>query len=783
MQKLDFNKNWNFRRSGKENVKVVNLPHDAQIYEKRTEDAPGGGGHGYFPGGIYEYEKKFFVPKEWKGKSISVLFEGVYKNARIYMNNLPIGTHKYGYTPFVIPLEQALLFGADNVIKVITDNSQLPNSRWYSGSGIYRPVHLLIGNSAHIRWQGVKITTLSYEPARILVETHAVGGSVKVEILDQGRVVAEGTGNGVELELPEAVLWSDETPYLYQCRVTLCEDGIVQDQVTETFGIRKIEWSNQGLFINGKETLLRGGCVHHDNGILGAACYEKSEERRVRIMKEAGFNAIRSSHNPASEAMLRACDKWGMYVMDETFDMWYNRKNPYDYGCDFEECWEQDTRAMVERDYNHPSVIFYSIGNEVAEPHEQRGIETARKQIALIHKLDGSRAVTCGVNLMIIGRAAKGNGIYQDGKTNVEVNKKKDNGNASLAFNIIASFVGTGMNKGGNSDKVDALTTPFIDSLDIAGYNYGSGRYPLEQTKHPNRVIFGSETFPQDICKNWRMVQKYPYLIGDFMWTAWDYLGEAGIGAWSYTGGMPFNRPYPWILAGAGVIDILGVPDASCRYAATVWGCLEHPVIGVRPVNHPGVRPSKSVWRGTNAIESWSWKGCEGNKAEVEVYADAAGVELILNGRKIGSKKIKDYKASFKTKYESGTLEAVAYDSMGKELGRYSLQSAAGEIGISVRPEEKEVSSGEIVYVDISISGENGIVESNDDRTLSVQVKNGELLAFGSANPCTTESYHTGSFTTYQGRAQAVVRVGSQGKTVIHVSDGKDTVETSITIV
>lgn len=778
MIRQDFNQGWTYKKAGEAESIAVTLPHDAQITEKRESDGAGGGGHGYFPGGVYEYEKDFFVPEEWKDKEIAILFEGIYRNTKIYVNGTEAGSHKYGYTPFIITLNACLAYGQDNYIKVVADNSKLPNSRWYTGGGIYRPVHLLMGNRTHIPWQGVKITTLSYQTAKILVETKTAGmknpaeENILVEIMRDGNVLVTGRGAHAEIEVPNGKLWDDETPYLYECRVTLSDEAGEQDQVTETFGIRQVEWSNKGLFINGKETLLRGGCVHHDNGILGAACYEKSEERRVRIMKEVGFNAIRSSHNPASEAMLRACDKYGMYIMDETFDMWYNRKNPYDYGGDFEEFWEEDTRAMVERDYNHPSVIMYSIGNEVAEPYEQKGIDVGRKQIDLIHSMDTSRAVTCGVNLMIIGQAAKGKGIYQDGKSSAGSGDKeeKEGSNASLAFNIMASFVGTGMNKGGNSARVDALTTPFVDSLDIAGYNYGSGRYPMEGTKHPERIIFGSETFPQDICKNWEMVKKYPYLIGDFMWTSWDYLGEAGIGAWSYSGGMPFNRPYPWLLAGAGVIDILGVPDASCRYAATVWGKIDRPVIGVKPVNHPGVRPSKSVWRGTNAMESWSWRGCKGNKAEVEVYGDAAYAELLLNGRKIGRKKLKAYKAVFKTKYAPGVLKAVLYDENGRELSRQSLVSASGTSSIAAVPEETTVMAEDIAYVNVMMTGENGIVESNDDHRLTVEVENGELLAFGSANPCTREQYHTGCFTTYYGRALAIVRAGKSGTVKIRVS-------------
>lgn len=764
MKKISFNNNWTC------NGKAVTLPHDAQILEKRSPDASDGG-HGYFPGGVYTYEKTFTAPADWEGKKVLVEFEGVYKNSTVSLNGKRIGGHKYGYTTFTVELT-GLNYGGENTLTVVADNSQLPNSRWYSGSGIYRPVWLHIGGDARIEYQGVKITTLSIDPARIKVETEATG-DVAVEILEGETVVATGSGAACELEIPNARLWSDETPNLYTARVT-CGSDVVE----EKFGIRKIEWSPKGLLINGKKTLLRGGCVHHDNGILGAATYDESEWRRVRILKEAGFNAIRSAHNPTSRAMLEACDHYGMYMMDETFDMWYNRKNKFDYGCDFEENWEADTAAMVRRDYNHPSVILYSIGNEVAEPGEPKGLDYGKKQIDLIHSLDATRPVTCGLNLMVMSRAAKGQGIYQDGEQKVNApeqkNKKEEKvQNGSLAFNIMASLVGSGMNKGGNSPKVDAIATPIIDALDIAGYNYGSGRYPLEEKQHPERIILGSETFPQDIYKNWEQVKKYPYILGDFMWTSWDYLGEAGIGAWSYTGGMPFNRPYPWVLAGAGVIDILGNPDASCRYASTVWGLEKAPRIGVKPVNHPGVRVSKSVWRGTNAIESWAWAGCEGNKAEVEVYSDAETVELLLNGKRLGKKKLKEMKAIFKTKYAPGKLTAVAYDAMGREISRRTLESAEGKTKVVVAPEKETARPGEICYIPVEIVGENGVVESNADKRLTVSVEGGQLLAFGSANPCHEDQYHTGSFTTYYGRALAIVRAGECGQMRICV-EGED---------
>ena len=767
MQKQSFNRCWTC------NGKAVTLPHDAQITEKRGADV-GGSGHGYFPGGVYTYEKTFTAPAEWAEKTILLEFEGVYKNATVSLNDKELCFHAYGYTRFFVELKE-LNIGGENTVTVVTDNSKLPNSRWYSGSGIYRPVWLYVGPKESIRPESVKLSTVSIDPAVVRVQSPI---PVKAELAG---VCGEGTD--FTLTIPDAKLWSAEEPHLYPVKITSAED-----ETEIMFGIRQITWSNKGFFINGRETLLRGGCVHHDSGILGAATYAESEERRVRILKENGFNAIRSSHNPASTALLEACDRLGLYVMDETFDMWYNRKNPYDYGCDWAENWEADTAAMVERDFNHPSVILYSIGNEVAEPVDQKGIDAGKAQIDLCHRLDPGRPVTCGTNLMILSRAAKGQGIYQDGEQNTGTEGKKQTEdpskvkNASLMFNIMTSFIGSSMNKAGNSKKVDELTTPFLDSLDIAGYNYGSGRYPLEEKAHPNRVVFGSETFPQDIWKNWEAVKKYPYVIGDFMWTSWDYLGEAGIGAWSYTGGMPFNRPYPWILAGSGVIDILGNPDGSCKYAATVWGLEKNPVIAVRPVNHPGVRPSKSSWRGTNAILSWSWGGCEGNKAEVEVFSDADSVELLLNGRSCGRKKLKECKTMFKLKYAPGTLTAVAFDAAGTETGRSALSSAKGPFTLAVRPEKSAVKPGEIVFVPVNVEDANGIVEANADREISVTVEGGELLAFGSANPCTAEEYHVGRFTSYYGRALAIIRADEPGTLKISASDGRESASAQIRI-
>lgn len=775
MKRKDFNQDWIYYKEGEECRVTVTLPHDAMMHDKRDVKSTGGHANAFFVGGIYVYEKNFFVPAEWQNKHIEFEFGGVYQNSTVYLNEKKAGERPYGYVPFTITADEYLNYGEENIIKVVADNSKAPNSRWYSGGGIYRPVALIIGEKEHIAWQGLKISTLSYAPPIIEVNTNVQAKDdykLLVEVLNQGKVVATGEGENVVLELPQARLWAEDTPFLYQCRVTLKKGRRTIDVAVENFGIRKLEWSKNGFFVNGKNTLFRGACIHHDNGVLGACTYPEAEERRIQILKENGYNAIRMSHHPAGRYLLDACDKYGMYVMDETFDMWYYHKNKYDYATYFNEWYLKDTEAMVQQDYNHPSVVMYSIGNEVSEPYKPEGVEKAKEMMDYIRTLDAGRAVTAGMNLMIMYMASKGKGIYREegGRAGEEKNKKKkqkEQASGSLFFNIMTSMIGTGMNKQANSDAADKVTSPVLDTLDIAGYNYASGRYPLEGKKHPNRIIVGTETFPQDIAKNWKMVKEYPYLLGDFMWTGWDYIGEAAIGAWNYEGVTMQNVPYPWLLADVGTIDITGYPGAQAKYASTVWGLEKKPYIGVRPVNHPGKRVSKAVWRGTNAFDSWSWKNCEGNKAEVEVYADADYVELYLNNKKIGKKKIREYKTIFKTRYQPGTLMAISYNKNGKEIARNELKSAQGATKLSVKPEKTQISPGEIVFVPISITGENDIVECNEDCTLKVTVENGELLGFGSAKPYTEERFYDGVYTTYYGRALAVVRSTKTGNITV----------------
>lgn len=786
MKTQKFNENWLFYQEGSDDKVHVTLPHDAMLHGERNAGSPGKDANGYFVGGVYVYEKSFLVPNEWSEKHIRLAFGGVYRNVVVYLNGKEIGHRPYGYIPFTVSLDSGLRYGKENTIKVVADNSKLPNSRWYSGGGIYRNVLLVVGGKEHIDWQGVKIDTVSLEPATIRIRTDIKATTdnldVEAQIWFQNELVRTGLGTDITMEIPEAKLWSAEKPNMYCCKVFLKKGEKILDEAEETFGIRKLEWSPKGFFVNGKSILLKGACVHHDNGILGACSYLKSEERKVRILKDNGFNALRISHNPASDELLNACDKYGMYVMDESFDMWFTNKNKFDYASDFEEWYKIDTLAMVERDYNHPSVIMYSIGNEVTEPAKEKGMKVAREMIDLVHKHDSGRAVTAGINLMLLMMSSKGKGAYDEGgiaKANAdkavsEASKKKpkkEKMSGSLLFNTIMSVAGKGMNRAANSAAADRACSPILDALDIAGYNYASGRYEKDGKLHPDRIIVGTETFPQDIADNWEMVKKFPYLIGDFMWTGWDYLGEAVLGAWNYEGASMANVHYPWLLSNAGAIDILGRVGAEAKYAACIWETDKTPYIGVQPVNHPGIRVSKAVWRGTNAFDSWSWRNCDGNNGVIEIYANADTAALFLNNNLVGKKKLKKSKAVFKTKYHSGVLSVITYDSDGREIGRNQLESATGELSLRLSLEDEAIAAGDIGYISVEVVGENGIIESNADRKISIQVENGELLGFGSAKPNPVESYVGTECETYYGQAQAVIRGIKPGMVKVTVAD------------
>ena len=798
--KTEWNKGWRFR--GTDGTwKEVTLPHDAMQEEKRDPAAGSGSAGGFYPGGRYTYCREMRLSEGDLCRHYTLEFEGVYKDAKVYVNDQYAGGCAYGYLPFAVEMDAFLKSGA-NEIRVETDNALQPDSRWYTGAGIYRPVWLCVEEDIRFVRGSIRIETVSLDPARILVKAAHTGGSLTVEVREPatGGIAASGAGvnadaaggagdpgsaavtDRIGLTVPQARLWDADDPYLYDVVLRLSDGERIVEEVCIPFGIRMLSWKG-GFFVNGKKTLLKGGCIHHDNGILGACEYPESADRKIVRLKEAGFNAIRSAHNPCSEAILSACDRHGMYVMDETWDMWGRKKNPYDYASVFAEHYREDIRAIVERDCVHACVVMYSIGNEVSEPAWPEGVELAREMVDLFHSLDSTRPVTGGMNLMIIKNAAKGNAVYKEDGGLSESQSPDMSGMNSTMFNMIASATGSSMNKSANGKKADALVSPVLDLLDICGYNYSSGRYREDLRLHPDRLILGSETFPQDLSENWEMVRQLPNLVGDFMWTAWDYLGEAGLGAWSYEkDAKGFSKPYPWLLADAGAYDILGNPTGELLRAKGIWGESGVPQIGVRPCSHPGGKLIRAAWRGTNALPSWSWSGCEGNKTAVEVYTTADTVILELNGKRVGKKKAKKNCAVFKLRYQPGTLTAIACDASGNEIGRSGLKSAQGPVSVVLSPEKKEARAGEICYIDIQMADPGGTVDSNCDERIELSVSGGELLGAGSANPKTEDSFRGAQMTTWYGRGLAVVRAGEAGLVKITARGERTNAECEIQI-
>lgn len=742
----------------------VDLPHDAMIVEKRNGRCRNGINSGYFPGGKYIYEKSFDLDAAEIGKSVVLHFEGVYQNCKVYVGDRLAGSHRYGYTAFDVDISDYVKAG-NNTVRVEVDNSLEPNCRWYSGSGIYRPVSLIIQEKNHI--SRVRLETVDIHPARVRVDVATTqSGEVTVEFYDGGTLVASGVP-GI-LEIPEAKLWSGETPFLYTVLVkTDTDERILR------FGIRKLLWSPKtGLTVNGREVLLRGGCIHHDHGVLGACEYYDAEYRRIRILKENGFNALRIAHNPASQITLDVCDKLGMYVMNETFDGWYIPKTYHDYARWFREDWKQDVTAMVESARNHPCVILYSHGNEVSETATERGAEVCRELTNFIHSLDDSRPVTAGVNVLLNVYANMGLGVYKDkGDYKPEPlptkGGYKEKKSGSAFFNALANKLGSLMFFMSKGSKGDKACLGAANGLDVLGLNYASSRYDEDVAAYPDRLMVGAETMAADLPYNWERVKKYPQLLGDFVWAAWDYLGEACMG-WTYHSykGLP-------LLANQGMIDITGKPLVSMYFMQIVWGLRKEPFIGVRPVNHAKEAPTTGAWQFTNAIDSWSWAGYEGTKATVEVYADAASVRLLLNGKEMGTKPVKKYKAIFRLPYQPGTLTAETLDEQGKVVSSHSLTTAGDETVLTGTPEKKVLRANgqDLCYLPIEFTDRAGNLKPYIEQRVEVTVTGAATLAgFGSALCKTDEVFDKPYHHSYRGRCLAVLRAGNvSGKASVTV--------------
>jgi beta-galactosidase len=786
--RISFNDGWSVRPwasifaalgGGRPQSVSVTLPHDAVLDLDRTVAAKPE--QAYFPGGAFEYTKTIDVPPEWRDKRVSIVFEGVYRDAMVFVNGAFAAQRPYGYSAFTVSLDPFLLYGETNTIRV--DARVHGDSRWYSGGGIYRDTHLVVTGLVHLASDGVVVTTPDIEDELSTVEvsvevinestaTDGIRVNVKLEAPD-GVVCAEGTApvtvlagqravTRMRLHLPDAVRWSVDHPHLYHAVVTASRDDAEVDRASVSFGVRKLQLDPvHGLRINGEVVLLRGACIHHDNGILGAATIGRAEERRIELLKAAGFNAIRSCHYPASSSLLAACDRIGMLVIDEAFDMWAQGKSAFDYSLAFADWWERDIGAMVAKDRNHPSVIMYSIGNEIPETGDPHGSALGRRMAEKVRSLDDTRYVTNGINGIVSALE--------------EVLSDSNRESAAGVNDVLGDDSGIA-NPMNAADFITRRTEESFSVLDVAGMNYGEARYEMDRTLFPNRVIVGSETFVAQIALGWDLVERLSHVIGDFTWTGLDYVGEVGLGRHSFTDDKDtFLGAYPWIAAWCGDLDLTGYRRPQSYYREIVFGLATGPYIAVlRPTERERVaKPTQWAW--TDSTSSWNWNVAFGTPLSVEVYADADEVELILNGTSLGRVRAGHdaaFRSAFTVPYASGELVAVAY-SDGHEVGRSALRSAQGLASLKATPDRARLVAdhSDLAFVALELRDSEGTLIISDDRELTATVTgSGILQGFGSARPATIEGYRTGAHTTFEGRALAVVRPTGPGPITLHVA-------------
>ncbi len=756
-----FDADWKFHRGGAQGAEAplfndsdwrkIDLPHDWSI-----EDLPGTHSPfdidaisqvngGFTTGGTGWYRKSFRVPADSKDKRFIILFEGVYMNTEVWLNGRPVGTHPYGYTSFWFDITSRIRPEEENVL-VVKVRNEGENSRWYSGSGIYRHVWLQIVSPVHIAQWGTYITTplVTTSEALINVKTTLANqgegnriirlvtriidpNNMEVARTESQETITTGPDTDLqqEMKITRPSLWSVDTPVLYTAISEVYEDAILTDRVETKFGIRSISYDvANGFLLNGKPLILKGGCVHHDNGPLGAKAYDRAEERRVELLRASGYNAVRSAHNPPSPAFLDACDRLGMLVIDETFDTWFEPKNPEDYNRHFVEWWKKDTESMILRARNHPSVIMWSIGNEIPNRHTPEVAAVAKMMAEYVRSLDPTRPVTSAVN---------------------DIRPDKDD---------------------------------YFAALDIAGYNYpafagekSKSLYEQDHARLPERIIYCSESFPLEAFQSWMGAIDNPYVVGDFVWTAWDYLGEASIG---WRGYMQRQNFFPWNLAYCGDIDICGWKRPQSYYRDALWMNNQITVWVKPPVPSFEMNPEReswSKWHWHDVTDSWNWPGEEGKLMEVTVYSSCEQAELWLNGKSLGRKttnRSTEYKATWQVQYEPGTLKAAGYNKR-KQVNSAELKSAGEPSQIILTADRRVIRSNgqDLSYITVELTDETGVRNPLADNLVSFETEGpGTIIAVGNANPVSLESIISHERKAWRGRCLVILKSGSEAGTV-----------------
>ncbi len=783
MERLDFDQGWRLEQAGSfldgfgpsRETPAFRVPHDAMIATFRTPNSPNGPDCAWYTGGTYQYLKDFFVPEDWADKAVCLEFEGVSQNCAVYVNSQFAGKCPNAYTTFQLHVHTLLRFGETNQVKVVARSGMQHTSRWYTGAGLYRPVWLLVGENVHVAPDGIRVETKycgeSSATLRIQVpvesdSSHRVGRTLELTVSapdgsvaarDRQPVTLFGTERVTvtsQMDIAAPALWSVDHPALHDLSVTLLDGERVVERQQLSFGIRSLQVTRAGLKLNGASVKLRGACVHHDNGILGAISLKDAEVRKVKRLKAAGFNAIRSAHNPASRYLLEACDEVGMLVMDELFDVWNESKRDHDYSLFFDEWWRFDMERMVEKDFNHPSVILYSLGNEIPETGSFKGAAQNRAMTDFLRKLDPTRPVTNCINGMFsvmprmreIVADVVGNAAQVPSDINALMTMFDDNVNEAMQHEIITQAI----------EETCA-------GMDVCGYNYMNSRYASDGQRYPNRIIVGSETYPDKIGSNWPLIMSLDHVLGDFCWTGWDYIGEAGVGKNDYELTYSMYGPWPWYLAYCGDHDLCGNRRPQSYYREIVFGLRTEPYLCVERPEHYNQPKYTTSWTWSDVVESWTWPGFEGSPIHVEVYSDGDEVELLLNGTPLARQPVEEdmhFKALFDTIYTPGRLIAVSYKN-GRETGRMTLTTAGAATRVALTPERDHAPADgdSLIYVGLSLVDKDGVLAPFQDMEVTVAVEGpAALIGFGSADPRALTPFDQLTQRTFDGKALLVLR-------------------------